>query len=456
MEDVQAQRKLSGKPHALEIFNPLIFFPICLAAIYMSLELYRGSFDKVVFAAVGGGALITTGSALAVSIGRRIVCNWHIENEVLYFTRGLSHRREITFRLDRLLYAEISGNPFYSLFGGARVRLYSCAYRQAFFSMIMSKAQAAEMVNLIAAGKNGDGGGKSKHMLSGKYSALLGCATSRGTLLPLGAALIFCVFGILCGYNADMNIIAAALWLYAFINLLVRLSAESCMSVCIVNNGFAIQMGILGGKRMFVPHCSVVGVLERRNPIAAFCGAARFELICEGGRRILCMRWYEGGSGEEAAKRLLDCSGMCCTYASDGVAVRRLYVKLMIAAMFGAVPAWLASMPVVGEVRSFCMSAAAIVIAGVIIHCIMALNCGREFGISISPGTLRIGGMGLLSAEYLTIRRGNLSAVRICQSMFDQISGRCTAELVPKGMRHGVKCRCIPFDKMMAIAERFY
>lgn len=455
MENAHAQRQLSGRPHTLEIFNPLVFMPVLAAVVYMTLELLGGSFNKVMFAAAGLGALVLTGSALAASIWRRTVCNWHIEDDVLHFTRGLSRRRELTLRMDRLLYAEMTGNPFYSLFGGARVRLYSSTYRRAFFSMIMSKKQAVQLINAISAGR-GDGGVRPKHMLSGKYSALLSCATSRGTLLPLGAALIFCIFGIFYGYNADMNIIAAALWSCAFVNSLVRLAAESNMSVCILDNGFAIKIGLWGNKRIFVPHDSVVGVLERRNPVAALCGAARFELICEGGRRIPCMRWYEGGSGEEAAKRLLNCSGMNCTQVADKAAVRRLYIKLIIAMMFGSVSAWLAMLPVTGEMRAFCMAAAVIVFVCAIIHCVMALDCGREFGISISSGTLRIGGMGLLSAEYLTIRRGNLSAVRIQQGIFAQISGRCTAELIPKGSRRGVKSICIPYGKMLAITERFY
>ncbi len=454
-DNAHAPRELSGSPHVLEIFNPLIFLPICVATVYMAFALIDGGFDKLVFAAAGLGALILTGSALAASIWRRTVCNWRIEDDVLHFTQGLSRRRELTLRMDRLLYAEMAGNPFCSLFGAARVRLYSSACRRAFFSVIMSKNQAVQLINAISAGR-GDGGVRPKHMLSGKYSALLDCATSRGTLLPLGAALIFCIFGVFYGYNPDMNIIAAALWLFAFINLIVRLAAESNMSVCILDNGFAIKIGIFGGKRIFVPHDSVVGVMERRNPIAALCGAARFELVCEGGKRIPCMRWYEGGSGEEAAKRLLNCSGVNCTRAADKAASRKLYIKLIIAAMFGLVWVWLAMLSVTGEMRAFCTASAVIIFVFATVHCIMALSCGTEFGITISSGTLRIGGMRLLSVEYLTIRRGNLSSVKIKQGVFAQISGRCSVELIPRGSRSGGKSLCVPYDKMLAITERFY
>lgn len=457
MNNAPNSPELSGRPHVLSVFHPLIWLPICAAGGYLGLTLWDGSWNRVMSAAIGLAALMFSGGVLAVSVGRRAVCHWRVEDHVLHFTRGLSRRRELTFRLDRLLYAEIAGNPVYSLFGAGRLRLYSSVDRRAFFSLILPKAEAAELVNYIAAGRDGAwaGGVKPKHMRGGRYAALLGSATSRGTLLPLGAALIFCIFGVFFTRSADLNILATALWLYALLHLLARLAAESRMSVCIVNNGFAIQTGIFGGRRIFVPHRSVVGVIERRNPLAVFCGAARFELLCEGGRRIPCMRWYEGGSGEEAAKRLLDCSGMSCTHAEDGGAVRRLYVRLLIAGLFGAVFVWSATLPITGEMRAFCLALAAIGLAAAVSQCLMVLACAREFGVSISAGTLRIGGMRLLSAEYLTIRRGNLSAVRIRQGIFGQMSGRCTAELIPKGYRRGVKCRCIPYDKMLAIVERF-
>lgn len=456
MEQVQPQFRLSGRPHALSVFHPLIFLPLFAAAGYGGAAFLGGRLNTMLLAAVGLPAVFLSGGALAVSIGRRVVCRWYIEDDVLHFTRGLSRRRELTFRLNRLLYAEISGNPVYSLFGGTRVRLYSSANRRAFFSLLMSKTEAAELVNRIAAGKDGDGGIRPKHMRSGKYAALLGAAASRGTLLPLGASFIFCLFGVFFTHSADLNILAAALWLYALINLLARLAAESRLSVCIVNNGFAIQMGLLGGKRLFVPHRSVVGVMERRSPMAAFCGAARFELVCEGGRRIPCMRWYEGGSGEEAAKRLLNCSGINCTHAADGSAVRQRYVKQMIGALFGAVLVWVATLPITGELRSFLIAAAVIGLTATMAQCIMGIGCGQEFGIHITAGTLRIGGMGLLSAEYLTLRRGNLSAVKIQQGLLGQMRGTCTTELIPKGSRRSVTCRCIPYDKILAITERFY
>lgn len=458
MENVHSPHLASGRPHALSVFTPLLFLPTGAAAVYFGFVFFNGSADKTVSAAVGLTAFLLTGGTLAVSVGRRAVCRWQIQNGVLHFTRGLLRRRELTFRLDRLLYVEMTGNPVYALFGGARVRLYSSAYHRAFFSMMMSKAEAAALVNRIAGGEDGAGGRgmQQKHMLSGKYAALLGCATSRGTLLPLGAALILCVCGVFFTRSAAMNIMAAALWLYAFINFLARLAAESHMSVCIVNHGFAIQMGILCGRRMFVPHSSVVGVIERRNPVAEFCGAARFELICEGGRRIPCMRWYEGGSGEEAAKRLLNRSGLSRTQAANAGAMRQTYGKLMIGAMFGAVLVWLFTLPITGEMRVFCMACTAIGLIAAVIHSVMGIRCGRECGISISAGTLRIGGMKLLSAEYLTICRGNLSAVKIRQNLLEQMNGSCTAELIPKGSRRGVKCRCIPYDKMVAITERFY
>lgn len=456
MENTQGQSRLAGKPHALSILNPFIILPLFAAAGYWLTVSLSGHLDKILLTAVGLSALLLSGGALAVSIGRRVVCRWQVEDGVLHFTRGLSRRRELTFRLDRLLYAEMTGNPLYALFGGARLRLYSSADRRAFFSLLMPKAEAAELVNRIAAGKDTDGGVRPKHLRSGRYAALLGCATSRGTLLPLGAALIFSLFGVFFARSADMNILAAALWLYALINLLAGLAAERKLSVCILNNGFAIQMGFWGGTRLFVPHRSVVGIIERRSPLAAFCGAARFELVCEGGRRIPCMRWYEGGSGEEAAKRLLNCAGVSCTHAADGGAVRRLYVKLMIAVLFGAVFVWLATLFLTGERRVFVMALAVIGLMAAVCQCLMAVNDGREFGIGITAGTLRIGGMGLLSAEYLTIRRGSLSAVKIQQGPFGQMRGTCTAELIPKGSRRGVKCPCIPYDKMLAIVERFY
>jgi hypothetical protein len=170
------------------------------------------------------------------------------------------------------------------------------------------------------------------------------------------------------------------------------------------------------------------------------------------------MRWYTGGTGREAALRLLDCEGLPRTWATDGKAFRTRYLRLT-ALLFLGLPVWLWSFYALYAVGAFGaiwlpLLAGAALSAG-ILHCLTAVRFGGEAGVSISAGTLRMEGMGLLSAERLTLRRGCLAAVRVRQGLTDRAANRCTAELIPKGCRRGGQCRALPYEKLLAIVERF-
>lgn len=452
MSNIQSGQSVCGKPHKLEIFNPLLFFPILAVTVYLCFELIGGRFSTVEFAVAGTAAVMLTVAMLIVSIGRRSVRVWKIEDNVLHFSRGIINKCDMTLRLDRISSSEMSDNPVYSMFGGTRVKLYSSVSPRAVFSMILPKTQAAELINRTAI-TFGAEAVKPRRLVRKKYSALLAGMTSRGALIPLGMSASLCAFGY---RSAEMHIIAAALWMLAALNVFAYVVADCRMSVCHVNMGYAIQTGFFGGHRIFVPDRAVIGMIETSSPVAAFSGAGRFELLCAGGRKITCLQWYDGGRPDEAARRMIGCVGRQCIGISDPAAVKRRYFKFLAADIVGIIAAWVISMLIPYYLHSAWSSFAFVMIFGVMLHCLTAWKCSGNFGVNISGSTLRVGGMKLLEAEYLTLHRGKFAVIRIRQNFFDRLRGTCTAEFIPKGCRRGVKCRCISYERIIAVAERIY
>lgn len=454
MEQVAAKESLSGRPHLLTVFPPLLL-PLSAAAVCFGLFMGNGSRSWLLLTLGAAASIIAvTGTALAVM--RRTVCHWRMAEGMLYVTYGAVNRRELGFRLDRLLYAEIRQNPLTALLGCSRVRLYAPTDAKPFFSQLMAEREAAALVNRFAAAtqeKPHEGNAHSQRLVSGKYAALLGAATARETLLPVGWSGICALYGM---GNLTMAILAAALLTAGLLSLVMRLLREGGLEVAILPEGFAIQAGVWHRRKYFVPRRSVIGTVECAGPVSLLRGASRFELICEGGRRIPCMRWYEGGCGAEAAKRLLDCTGLALTHAADSAAFRRYYVGLTVAALLTGIPGGLLLLPLDGTMRRFASAALTAALLTALLHCMTALRFGEDSGIHIGAGTLSVGGMGLLSARRLTLRRGCLAAVKIRRGLRERMKGFCTAELIPKGTRRGGVCRQIPYDKLLAIVERFY
>lgn len=452
MSDVRNVQTFSGRPHILELFNPLLLMPMSAVVVYSCVRPTYGGVDIFEFTIVCAVGLALTVMLLMVFVGLRSGSVWKIENNVLHSSRGFVNKREMTLCLDRISMSEMSDNPLYSLFGGTRVRLYSSASTRAVFSMILPKTQAVKLINLTAAVFCSEAV-KPRRLARRKYSALLVGLSSRSALIFLSAAAVLCVFGY---GSVEIYIIAAALWLFAALNAIAYVIAECRMSVCRVNTGYAVQTGFFGGRRIFVPDRAVIGIFETRNPIAAFFGAGKFELLCAGGKRITCIQWYDGEHSDEAARRMIGCAGRRRTEISNFTAVRLRYFKIIAADVIGIIGTWVLSKFVPLYLRDICVSLAAFIILIIMAHCLIALKSCGDFGVSISGSSIRIGGMTLLGAEYLTLRRGKFAVIKIRQNFFDRLNGTCTAEFIAKGCKRGVKCHCMSYDRIAAIAERIY
>lgn len=441
---------LAGKSHTLELFHPVYFLPGWTAAVFLAARYFFQGLDVWLFAVVGGAAVILTAAAFGIAARRRGLEGWRLEQGVFRCRRGTVIREMLACRTDRLTCVELTDVAWYGVFGGVRVRLYSDASKRPFFSMILPRRDAESLLARMAADHDPGGRTRRRHVVSGKYAGLLGAVTARDVSLPLfGAGLM----GLLGAGRTEMMLMAAFLGLIGLAALLVRLISEYGMSVDRVAGGYMIRMGLLVERRIFVPMNGVAGVLERRSPLGALCGASRLELVCRGGKRLPCMRWYAGGHSRHAALQLLEGSEAVCTCSSDGNAVKRRYYAEGLLFLFGTV-LWTA-VYFDGE-HTGQMPVTALLLLAAAVQCGMGILCGSRFGVEILPGAVRISGMGHWCAECLTLRRGQLSEVRVSRSVWEQVKGQCTAEIFPKGCRRGVKCRCVPFDKMAAILDRFY
>ncbi len=438
---------IQGKPHRLEMLSPLPALPWLIPIFSLSF----GRRDMTSIAVSCAAAAVFSIAILAVSIRRTVGRSWMVEDNVLHFTRGISDKRDMTLRLDRISSSEIADNPLYSLFGGTRVRLYSGASPKPVFSMIMPKKQAAELINLTATTFGAQKSVKPRYLIPKKYSALLSAITSRETLIPLFASAMLCLLG---WGKIELYITAAALWLFALLHTALSTFSECRMSVCHVNSGYAIQTGFFGGHRIFIPDRAIIGMIETRNPIAALCGAGKLQLLCAGGRRITCIGWYDGENSEQAACRMIGCVGKSFARISDRAAIKKdCHRQIALCAVFSAL-AWRITAALPQDFRAAVTAGFVLITAVMLLHSVTQIHCADELGVSLANGSVRAGGMNMMMCKSMTLHLGQVAIVKIHRNFPDRLRGTCTAEIIPKGRERGVKCRFLPYERFLAACDR--
>lgn len=444
---MQNTRCIHGKPHKLELLSPLLALP-WLMTIFCLIFIRH---DLISIVASTSASAIFSAIILIISFRQTANKSWKIEGNVLHFTRGVSDKRDMTLRLDRISSSEISDTPIYSLFGGTRVRLYSCASPRPVFSMILPKSQAAELINITAAVFSTQKAKKPRYLINKKYSALLAALTSCESITPLFASAVLCAFG---RGKTEMYVIAAALWLLAMLHTVLSVLSECRMSVCHVNCGYAIQTGFFGGRKIFIPDRAIIGMIETRNPIAALCRAGEFELLCAGGRRITCISWYDGDNSEQAACRMIGCVGKTFAEISDPASVKKHYFKQIVMCAIFASAAWRIVLSVPEAFQPAFTAVFVLMILFPLLHTVIGIHCCMEFGISLANGSVRACGMNPIRCKYMTLHIGQISIIKIRRSFADRLRGTCTAQIIPKGCERGVKCRCLPYERFLAACDR--
>lgn len=447
MERTQKSDIPGGKPHSLEILTPLLALPWSAPVIY----LISCKFDTLQFAVISAAAAIISAAVLIISIRRRNKTMWGIDGNVLHFSRGITEKRDMSMRLDRISSSEIIDNPIYSLFGGARVRLYSSASPRPVFSMIIPKTQAAELINRTAVSFGTNGSVKPRYLIQKKYAALLAAITSRNTIIPLGASVILCIFGF---GQTELYIIAAAFWLLAALHTIFSVLSECRMSVCRVNSGYVVQTGFAGERRIFIPDRAIIGMIETQTPIAAFAGTGKFELLCAGGRRVTCMNWYDGGNSAEAARRMIGCAGKSFAKISSPEILKRGYFGKLVLCLIACIAAWRVTIAAPPTMQGICASILAAVIASSVLHCITALKCLPDFGVTLSGGAILACGMNFMQMQHLTLRSGEAAFITLRQNFSDKLRSTCSASFSPRGHVHRIICRCLPYERFQTAAVK--
>ncbi len=439
-------RCVQGKPHKLEMFPPLITVP-WLAPIFC---IIFGMYNFTAIAISSTAAFIASTAIIIVSIKRTAGKSWEIQHNVLHFTQGISDKCDLTLRLDRVSSCEIADNPIYSLFRGTRVKLYSYTSPRPIFSMIMPQKQAYDLVNLTAAVFGGEKIASPRSLIQKKYSALLTSITSRESLIPLFCSAILCIFG---WGKTELYIIATALWLMAVLHAIFSICTQCRMSVRHVDFGYAVQTGLHGGHRIFIPERAIIGVIETRNPIAALCGAGKFELLCAGGRKITCIGWYDGENSAEVARRIIGCTGKKFAQISSPDIIKKFYFKKICLYVTIGIAAWCAALLLeYSQSVGICMFI--ITESLLILHSYIGMKCSSEFGVNLSNGTLQACGMTPIIYKSMTLHTGQVAIIKIRKNFNDRLRNTCTAEIIPKGRERGVKCRCLPYERFLAACDR--
>lgn len=444
---MENSRRIQGKPHRLEMLSPLLALPWLIPVFC----LIFGRRDLTSIAVSSAAAAVFSIAILIVLFRQTAGKSWHIQDNILHFTRGISDKRDMTLRLDRISSSEIADNPIYSLFGGTRVRLYSCASPKPVFSMIIPKNQAAELINLTAAVFSAQKSAKPRYLVPKKYSTLLAALTSRETLIPLFTSAVLCAVG---WGRIELYITAAALWLFALLHTVALVIAECRMSVCHVNSGYAIQTGFFGGRRIFIPDRAIIGMIETRNPIAALCGAGKLQLLCAGGRRITCINWYDGENSAQAACRMIGCVGKNFAHIFDPAALKKHYFRQIALCAIAGTIAWRITESLPEEIQAACAAGCVLIMAIMILHAVIGMRCGDEYGVSLANGSIHACGMTPLMCKCMTLHLGQVAIVKIRRNFADKLRGTCTAEIIPKGRERGVKCRCLPCERFLAACDR--
>ena len=461
MEQQKSAAVIEGRPHGMEFFRPPGLLG-CLCVVCMTAALcLEGVSDAWRLIVTGTVAAVSVVLWLTLAFRRRAVCHWRWENGVFFFIHGALARKETAFRTDRLLLAETKRSLWGFLWGGVRVKLYAEAADRAAFSAVLPRKQADALIErLMVAEKRGERW-QQKRIASGPYAALPSAMADGVMLMLLGSAAVFSIAGAGLFF---MNITAVVLWLGALVRMVWRLLDEGRLSVNRSDSGWIIVKGIGGSRRLYIPDRAVTGIRESSTLPALLCGARRVELLC-GGRRIVCMRWYVPNHLSESPEAffsypacdLLGCDGNAFVMLKNSHGVRKRYFHIAIAVLCGAVLTGFAELSLMrsgGVIGAITAALCVCVGAGIFLQCAAGVGLGRTFGITVSSSSVRAAGMGLLTAESLTLRRGCLAEVRVGRTPIDRVHGLCTVELIPKGCRCGVKCRCMPYDRAQALMER--
>ena len=438
---------VSFKPHWTEILKPSCLLPIACAgiiAVFFFMRGKTGMTQMLILASVSAIALMTV---LFAEKKRRYTS--------VEITGGLLKIKlpsgEKTLRLEMAERVEIRNTPVFPLLGSVRLKVYSDASRKAWLSVRIDKRQAGAIVDAVAGL-----GAETGRILPGRHSGAVYAITSERTTWLLIATAFFTLFlGKYVGKNVGLHLLAALPLALAAADMIC--SAAYCQRLSLTRHACGIQVtaGFLGGRRIFRPDGSMVGVAATCSPAGLLCGRGSLRLITSGGARLLCACSVRNDELTGTALRLIKANKSHGSSFSDGDALRRKYTFQMIASLFAAFLAALLALRTENPNVCVFACAAGTIMTAAAIRSLAGMRCAGSFGLKISPSAVCAGGTAGCSAAYCCYKRDCIAGVRISSAIFRRMNDLCSAAPFPKGGRAGVKCTCVYYGAVNGLASRF-
>ena len=151
---------------------------------------------------------------------------------------------------------------------------------------------------------------------------------------------------------------------------------------------------------------------------------------------------------------MIGCAGKTFAGISSPTAVRKYYFKQISMCVIFAAAAWRVALSIPDAFQPAYTVGFVLATSLLLLHSSVGLRCCGEFGISLANGSVRACGMTPIMCKYMTLRIGQISVIKIRRGFADKLRGTCTAEIIPKGSKRGVKCRCLPYERFLAACDR--
>ena len=330
--------------------------------------------------------------------------------------------------------------------------MYSDCEKKPWMSVVLAEDQAERLLTCVMKTESDESGHAFGKVVRGKHSAAMAALTSLHSVPLVLASVQFALFS---GGSKGMIIIAFILLAAALLCMLY--AAVRCRGLSLVrrSNGFEVMWGLLRRKHAFVPDEAVSGIHVSCSPASVLFRSGTVSLICRGGREIRCMCSVAPGEAFHTALKLIGAADSPKTSLSDVSSLCRRYVAMLTAFSTILLLVWFYAWSGDAErVRTvFCLFG--VILSWAVLHCAVGLACAGSFGLEVTPSAVFAGGMGIFSAKYSFIRRGQLSGFRISSTFLEQSRNLCSVIPFVTGYRASACCRCIPYGETNGLLGRF-
>ena len=414
--------------------------------------------------------------ALALAFGTATVSwsqnRWKLTDRQLMLTSGVLTRTEVVIHRTAILSAELETTPFTAIFRCSRLYIRTAQRGERRPDRLLMSTRDGIMLSGQLMPTGGTRGNsqmpeKPHGFRADRKALLLAAAGGEGVAAFCSAAasalsLVRDSVGTALGeqvsrliHTRGLSITAlsalAAAWLLKALHTLLT---HANMSFTIGGQLLVIGRGVISRRSFRIRRDGICALDRRLSLPAALFGRESTSLLTVGGVRYDLLPPVIRRRSRIESAVLMPRGGLVCVVSSP-------LSPLMYA--WGRWAACLAVFPLTSILRRLIPSwTATILAAGITVGVLLlwrALTttiCARRAGLSLYTDCVELTGVRLLTMHSLRVFRPSVGMIRITQSPFGRLFGRCTVRLIPRGGKTGSSLSCIklPFERAVAACER--